>query len=271
MRIAVTGAAGRLGTHVVTAALRAGHEIIAIDRPGRSGTAEQGVAWRHADLVDLDAMRAALAGADAVAHLGALVHPRHPEPSVHRTNVEGTYNALVAAQEQGVRAFCFASSINAIGGAFSARARFDHFPVDESHPSYCEDAYSLSKWEGEQQCAAFARRMPGVAFVSLRLHLLVADAAGARLGEDELEGRHRDLWGWTSFGSAARAVLLALTRGRPGHAVYFVVAPETGSELDSAELAKRWYPEVPFRAEPVGRSAFYSTTKIETELGWTST
>ncbi|WP_232662673.1 NAD-dependent epimerase/dehydratase family protein [Pseudonocardia sp. TRM90224] len=269
MRIAVTGAAGRLGRTVVAAALREGHEIIAVDQAGRSRPAQQGVEWRHADLVDLDAMRAALADAEAVAHLGALVHPRHPEPLVHRTNVEGTYNTLVAAQEHGVRAFCFASSINAIGGAFSERARYDFFPVDEEHPSYCEDAYSLSKWVGEQQCAAFARRMPGVPFVSLRLHLLVGDAAGGRLGEDELEGRHRDLWGWTSFESAARAVLLALTRGRAGHAAYFVVAPETGAEVDSAELAKRWYPDVPFRADPTARSSFYSTNKIEAELGWT--
>jgi nucleoside-diphosphate-sugar epimerase len=33
MRIAVTGAAGRLGRHVVTRALRAGHEVIAGDLP----------------------------------------------------------------------------------------------------------------------------------------------------------------------------------------------------------------------------------------------
>jgi nucleoside-diphosphate-sugar epimerase len=267
VRIAVTGAAGRLGRHVVARALRAGHEVIATDLPGAVGSPDGSVEWRSADLTDLDEARAALAGAQGVVHLGGLVHPRYPEPEVHRVNVNGTYHVLVAAEEHGLEGVCLASSINAVGGVYSAAPRYDYFPVDEDHPSYCEDPYSLSKWIMEQQSAAFARRRPDVPFSALRLHGLRDDAAAAqRRGED---GRAaKDLWGWVSFDAAAAACLLAVLRPVPGHAVYHVVADRTTSGTPSAELAARWYPGVPLRAPMPGDAGFYSTVRATADLGW---
>lgn len=267
MRIAVTGAAGRLGRHVVARALLAGHEVVAVDLPAVVPQPDSDVEWRAADLTELDEVRAALAGTHAVAHLGALTHPRYPEPEVHHTNVGGTYNVLVAAEEHGLGAVCVASSVNAIGGIYSAEPRYDYLPVDEEHPAYCEDSYSLSKWLVEQQMAAFARRRPTVPFSALRLHALREDFAAARKsGDDDRE--RRDLWGWTSFDSAAAACLLALHRPAPGHGVYNIVSARTGTTAPSEDLARRWYPEVPLRA-PLPRAAgFYSTAKALAELGW---
>lgn len=85
-------------------------------------------------------------------------------------NVVTAYNVLLAAAETGVTRICLASSINAIGGAWSRSARYDYLPLDEAHPSYNEDAYSLSKWVGEAQADSIARRYAGVAISSLRLH-----------------------------------------------------------------------------------------------------
>jgi nucleoside-diphosphate-sugar epimerase len=264
--IAVTGAAGRLGRHVVARAVRAGHDVIAADLPGAVGESDGRVEWRAADLTDLDAVRAALAGAQGVIHLGGLVHPRYPEPEVHRTNVNGTYHVLVAAEEHGLDGVCLASSVNAIGGVYSAAPRYDYFPVDENHPSYAEDPYSLSKWILEQQSAAFARRRPDVAFSALRLHALRDDAASARSRD---EGRARkDLWGWVSFDAAAAACLLAVLRPTPGHAVYHVVADRTTTGAPSTELAARWYPDVPLRAPIAGNAGFYSTARATADLGW---
>jgi nucleoside-diphosphate-sugar epimerase len=266
LRIAVTGAAGRLGRHVVARALRAGHEVIATDLPGAAGQSDGRVEWRAADLTDLDEARAALAGAQGVIHLGGLVHPRYPEPEVHRVNVNGTYHVLVAAEEHGLDGVCLASSVNAIGGVYSAEPRFDYFPVDEHHPSYAEDAYSLSKWILEQQCAAFARRRPGVAFSALRIHGLRDDTASAR--SDPGDGNPKDLWGWVSLDAAAAACLLALLRPTPGHALYYVVADRTTTSTPSVELAARWYPGVPLREPMAGNAAFYSTMRTTADLGW---
>lgn len=271
MRIAVTGAAGRLGRHVVARALRAGHEVIAADLPDAVPDPDGRAEWRAADLGDLDAVRAALAGAQGVIHLGGLIHPRYPEPEVHRTNVSGTYHVLVAAEEHGMGSVCLASSINAIGGIYSSVARYDYFPIDEEHPGYPEDTYSLSKWIVEQQSAAFARRRPDVAFSALRLHGLRDDAASALRPASNDERSHRDLWGWVTFEAAAAACLLALHRTRPGHAVYNVVAARTTSSTPSAELAARWYPDVPLRTPLTGNSAFYSSARAAADLGWDPT
>jgi nucleoside-diphosphate-sugar epimerase len=267
LRVAVTGAAGRLGRHVVARALRAGHEVIATDLPGVAGDPDGTVEWRPADVTDLDAARAVLAGAHGVIHLGGLVHPHHPEPQVHRVNVDGTYNVLVAAEEQGLDGVCLASSINAIGGVYSEEPRYDRFPVDEDHTTYAEDAYSLSKWIVEQQSAAFARRRPDVAFSALRLHGLRDDAASAMSNGDD-ERRRKDLWGWVSFDAAASACLLALLRPTPGHAVYHVVADRTTTATPSVELAARWYPQVPLQAPMAGNAGFYSTARATADLGW---
>jgi hypothetical protein len=149
MRIAVTGAGGKLGRHVVARALLAGHDVVAVDLPTALGELQQShfdattlpqrgfaatVECRAADLTQFDEVRAALAGTDAVAHLGALIHPRYPEPAVHHTNVGGTHHVLVAAEEHGLGAVCLASSVNAIGGIFSATPRYDYLPIDEEHP-----------------------------------------------------------------------------------------------------------------------------------------
>jgi nucleoside-diphosphate-sugar epimerase len=267
VRIAVTGAAGLLGRHVVARAVRAGHEVVATDLPGAPAASGGSVEWRAADLTDLDAVRSVLAGTEAVVHLGGLTNPHHPEPDVHRINVGGTHHVLVAAEEHGLAAGCLASSINAIGGVYSTRPRYDHFPIDErEHPTYCEDSYSLSKWLIEQQSAAFARRRPGAVLSALRLHGLRADAASARSDDDERA--RKDLWGWVSLDAAASACLLALHRPTPGHAVYHVVSDRTITDTPSAELAARFYPGVPLRTPLAGNAGFYSTARITADLGW---
>ena len=270
--IAVTGAAGLLGRRVVDRARRAGHDVVAVDLPAVAAAAEDraGVRWRGADLTVLAEVRSALAGVQGVVHLAALTGPRDaPEPEVHRTNVGTTYNVLLAAEEHGIGPVCTASSVNAIGGVYSRRPRYDYFPLDEGHPSYCEDAYSLSKWIGEQQSAAFARRRPDAVFAALRFHELREDLPPGFRERDEIpEDGWRDLWGWTSLDSAATACLLALHRTTPGHAAYYVVAPTTVCAVPSEELAARFFPGVELRAPLPGSAGFYRTELALAELGW---
>jgi nucleoside-diphosphate-sugar epimerase len=82
------------------------------------------------------------------------------------TNLRGTWNVLLAAQESGVKRVVFFSSINALG-----QAEPDHpglyLPLDDDVPHFNVRNYSLSKHLGEQMCQAFARR-GGLTAVSLR-------------------------------------------------------------------------------------------------------
>ncbi|MYS20124.1 Nucleoside-diphosphate-sugar epimerase [Streptomyces sp. DvalAA-14] len=71
MRVFVTGATGWIGSALVPELLRAGHEVTALVRPGRSAEAltSAGVRIHHGDLEDVANLRRGAATADGVMHL----------------------------------------------------------------------------------------------------------------------------------------------------------------------------------------------------------
>lgn len=266
MRIAVTGASGRLGAALIPAALAAGHEIVAIDRGGPDHSVP-GLTTRTADVTDYAELEDALAGCDALAHLAAYTSPAAaPEPLVHHNNVTASYNVLRAAEVQGIARVCLASSVNAIGGVYSAEPRYDYFPVDEQHPRYPEDAYSLSKLLAEEQAAAFARRVPGLSVGCLRLHALREPGEMAERLQDRADFGRKDLWGYTPLAMATRACLATLGTELGGCEVFNVVAADTYHPEPSRELRDRYYPQVPVRGDLGERCSFYDSAKARKVL-----
>lgn len=71
MRVFVTGASGHIASAVIPELLQAGHEITGLARSDASAAAVKalGAEVRRGDTSDLDALREAAAGADAVIHL----------------------------------------------------------------------------------------------------------------------------------------------------------------------------------------------------------
>ena len=132
MKIAVTGGSGGIGRAITDMGLAQGHGIVSIDRVEPKEPVS-GVTYIQADAADYDALVAAFAGCDAVIHMAAIPSPgNHPDHVVHNNNVVGSYNALRAAVECGIMRICQASSVNAIGQAYSRVPRYDYFPIDEA-------------------------------------------------------------------------------------------------------------------------------------------
>jgi UDP-glucose 4-epimerase len=271
MRIALTGGTGRIGRAIATEALRRGHEVVSIDRVAPTEPdARPNLRFVEADIGDYDALVAAFAGCDALIHMAAIPAPiGYPDHVVHNNNVVGSYNALRAAVEVGITRIVQASSVNAIGLSFSRAGHFDYFPVDEAHPNYSEEPYSLSKWICEQQADCFARRYDNLRIASMRFHLVVDErqkAVEVYGVADADKARH--LWAYTLYDAAARACLLALDASYLGHEVFYIIAPDTVMDVPTAELAARFYPDVPLRSALDGNSSFFSSAKAERLLGW---
>src|ERR671933_1875306 len=131
MKIAVTGGSGEFGRKLVPFLHEQGHSVVSIDRiPPPAPGSERALLPEHviADTRNFGEVVAAIRGCDALIHLAAHRSPgNHPDAVVYNENTAGSYNALSAAATLGIHRVCLASSVNAVGGAFSRSPRYDYF------------------------------------------------------------------------------------------------------------------------------------------------
>lgn len=280
MKIAITGARGRIGHAIAEMALQRGDSVVAIDRlatgeapnprtaplPPLSGDVVEVVA----NVTDYDTLLPAFAGCDALVHMAAMPAPFYlPDEVVHNNNVIGSYNAMRAAVEQGIRKICQASSVNAIGLSFSREAHFDYFPIDEKHPPHEEEPYGLSKWICEAQADSFARRYEELRIASMRFHLVCVDRAfAANIFHEETAAQAKHLWAYTRYDAAADACLRSLDASYLGHEVFYIVGPDTTIDVPTPDLAREFFPNVPVRGDLSGYKSFFDSSKAERMLGW---
>jgi nucleoside-diphosphate-sugar epimerase len=105
MKIAVTGAAGTIGSRLC-ADLAVDHEVLRID------LADADVI---ADVCDLGALERAFVGCTTVIHLAGVAAVEASWGDVYGPNILGTYNAFEAARRTGCARVIFASSNHAVG------------------------------------------------------------------------------------------------------------------------------------------------------------
>ncbi len=152
MRIAVVGATGFVGGHLVPHLIGAGHDVIAISRRGRRLDGWSDAVEARAADVTRDDLDAALAGAEGVVHLVAI--PRETGGrKFDEVNVRGTRRVVEAAERAGVRQLVH---LSAMGVVDDARL-----------------AYLYSKWRGEE-----AVRSSSLDWVVLRPSLMFGRGDG---------------------------------------------------------------------------------------------
>jgi UDP-glucose 4-epimerase len=269
MKIALTGSSGRIGQGILKSALTRGHDLVLIDRIDPPEGQDPSLPFILAEATDYEVLFKAFAGCDAVIHMAAIPSPgRHPDHIVHNNNVVGSYNALLAAAENGIRRICQASSVNAIGHAFSRRPRYDYFPIDENHPNYSEEAYSLSKWICEAQADAFALRYEDISIASMRFHYVAPNMEQAISVYANFTEYDKFLWAWTDMGAAADACLLSIEKPFKGHEAFYIVSPHTFSRTPSLQLAAEHLPNVPITGDLSDHKSFFDSSKAERMLGW---
>lgn len=145
MKVAVTGAAGYLGTNLIPQLIERGHEIIAIDRAAPT-TSDPAVTWVEGDVLDSASMLGALDGAEVVYHLVALITLAERNDLAWRVNTEGVRVTAEAALKVGARRFVHTSSIHAFD-QYRAGGHIDETSGRSDDPSL--PVYDRSKWSGE--------------------------------------------------------------------------------------------------------------------------
>ena len=155
--ILVTGAAGFIGGHLVPELLRRGNRVVCLVRPGEDTSRIQGFDCRivHGDLSEKHSLFKALAGADYIFHLAALLGGGNPEAFL-RVNYEGTKNLIDVCREQGVmpERFLFVSSTAAMGP--SEKRGF----LNENSPCRPVNNYGKSKLLAEEYLASLKNDLP---------------------------------------------------------------------------------------------------------------
>jgi UDP-glucose 4-epimerase len=158
-RIFVSGAAGFIGSNLVDRLLAAGYAVTGFDNFSTGQRAFLDSALRHrafqlveADLLDLSALKAAIAGHDLVFHLAANADVRfgtqHPRKDVEQNTI-ATFNVLEAMRLGGVKRIAF-SSTGSIYGEPTV------FPTPETCPFPIQTSlYGASKLAGEGLIAAY--------------------------------------------------------------------------------------------------------------------
>jgi UDP-glucose 4-epimerase len=153
--VVVTGGAGFIGSHVVDALLERGANVRVIDdfSTGFRQFLDPRAELCEASLLEPDAFRAALAGAELVFHLAANADVRHglehPRKDLEQ-NLLATHNLLEAMREHGVRRIAFSST-----GAVYGDAPVLPTPEDAPFPIQTS-LYGASKVAAEALLAAYA-------------------------------------------------------------------------------------------------------------------
>ena len=121
----ITGCAGFIGSHLVDRLLANGHHVTGIDNfsTGQRRFLDDALAQSHfrlieIDLLDIDALKQAFTGGEAVFHLAANADVRfgtdHPRKDLEQNTI-ATYNVLEAMRANGIKIIAFSSTGSVYG------------------------------------------------------------------------------------------------------------------------------------------------------------
>ena len=227
----VTGATGKVGSHLVPRLLTQGLHVRALVRPGPNvqKLRDQGAEIVEGDLLRAGSLDLALKGVETVVHLAAFFRGATSEQA-REVNLEGTERLATAARQAGVRKFIFASTSNVYPPGLNRPAREGDSPSPEppSHP------YPASKVEAEAKLMDLDRQ-GDLGLCILRLGFVYGE------GDRHVWEMMPHVAGWNParrmhsvhHADVGQAVIRALYRGAGADKVYNIAddAPITLLEL----------------------------------------
>jgi nucleoside-diphosphate-sugar epimerase len=228
MRYAITGATGFVGGALARQLRAAGHEVRALVRdPARaSALSSLGVELVPGDLDDAAALDRLCDGVDGLFHVAGWYRLGQRDPSLGtRVNVEGTRNALAAAQRNGVPRVVYTSTL-AVNSDTHGEVRDETY----RHTGGFVSHYDRTKAEAHRVAEQFAADGLPVVIVSPGLVYGPGDTAqtGALI-EQVVRGKRPQVPAgggvcWAHVDDVAAGHVLAMEKGTPGES-YMLAGP----------------------------------------------
>lgn len=204
-KVVVTGGAGFIGRESVRKLVTAGYDVVCFD------LAEQFNRHRlyldklstlgkltlaPGSLLDRNAVRQAIDGAEVVLHLAAMLGVKKTEDnklSCIEVNINGTDNLLNAAVAHGVKKFIFASSSEVYGEP-------NHNPIREIDDTKGKTVYAVTKLAGEELVKGYHQRYPSMDYTIIRFFNTygegqVAQFVLCKFVREVLQGRNPVVYG----------------------------------------------------------------------------
>ena len=293
MQITITGGTGSLSQYI-QAELGEKYDIVLFDRvePGKNRiNYDINYPVVVGDLTSFEDCQKAVAGSQAVIHLGAIPYPvehpvwapripggaKLPWDETMRVNTMGTYYLLEAARRAGANTVVAATSNCVLGHGFRLSNRpfpVEYLPIDEGHPLDFEDSYSLSKHLNEDTMRAYAHAY-GMRCYGLRPASIMRPEMLQEYARTQSPPQEWSEWffGYNHIEDIARAFAQCLEAGLAGELPafdgYFVNAADTLALEETRSLVERLRPDLlPKLRDVSGRQAMISTRKAEHAFGW---
>jgi nucleoside-diphosphate-sugar epimerase len=287
VKVLLTGATGRIGSHTCRALVDAGFEVRATDR---RSSKDLPVPIVVADVLDRYSCYRLCEGMDAVVHLANHPHFNGDAQRIYNDNVSINFNVFQAASEVGVKKLVYASSVQTINGdrqqnsgGEQAPSNLAYLPADGDLPANAANPYSLSKLAGEQQMQYFSR-WKGMSCVAIRFPLTITGDWWNRAREQRANARKGSTGGggggfrWMALLDECFAALHAEDAGElvaavlkadlPGFRVYMPAARTGMNVVPIPELIEQFYKNVPLKKPISEITSLVDISRIERETGW---
>jgi len=171
MKVLVTGGGGFVGGYVVDLLLERGYAVRSLGRSPQPTLETKGVEVICADLGDVDAVRAACRGVDAVFHVAAKAGVWGDWDSFYQANVIGTRHVVEACRAEGVARLVYTSTPSVVFNGQPIRGGGQELPYGCNW--LCHYAHTKAMAEEE----ALTANSEQLRIVALRPHLIFGPGA----------------------------------------------------------------------------------------------
>jgi UDP-glucose 4-epimerase len=155
MKSIVTGGCGFIGSHIVDRLISLGHEVLVIDNQSSSTRTEyffnESATYYKENLINYENIEGLFGGVNYVFHLASEISIpyciENPQDTM-RNNLISTLNVLEASRKHSIDRVVFSSTSAVYGNGL-------WLPNYETNNVDCLNAYSISKYSGEQLCKMY--------------------------------------------------------------------------------------------------------------------